>query len=378
MYLPPIDAFGGLLAPNAAAVTTITPSAIQMAAPFSYPAVPPNALAAMYWKSHFSQMAPPPVPNTIPYINDVSEPSGSSPANTTRTAASSNAGSDYSRSPASHVVRLDASHDQGVPLADITRSRTSSSQSSTPRSVARPLDLRRPADRLCPVVSKHKRKRAVVESDVEESSNESEYQDSGCDSDSESDAYSLYAERLPSRILKPITKKSSAPKNSDALTKSKAITKVTGPATKKARMNDGEAKDIESIGEFICGEIVKYKGKGSQYTMKGLRTPEVGAVCMMRCVNQTDMNRHRQKTLWHCEPQDRWTCEVCGKVMNARVDNQTRHARESSFQTVIRMLMVCIAKCKGAPTQRDSDDDACSNVKIKKSQFKKGKKRAYC
>lgn len=251
------------------------------------------------------------------HVNEPSEPSGSSPAGTGPSDAASSNGSVYACStpPPAPVIKVEEKPQVVV------------EEASDPLEPSRPATPQQVLSTPRPVVSK--RKRVEVESDVEENADESDYQDSGCDSESDSDTYSLYAEHLPYATVKPSPKKGTNPSSSKARSKA---TKVTGPAPKRARLNNGEAKDINPLGDFICGEIVKYKGKGSQYTMKGLTTPEVGDVCMMRCVNQTDMNRHRLKTLWHCEPKDCWTCEICGKVMNARVDNQTRHTRKSSFE----------------------------------------------
>jgi hypothetical protein len=92
-------------------------------------------------------------------------------------------------------------------------------------------------------------------------------------------------------------------------------------ASKKVFLNDGRTK---AVGGFVCGLITQWKGKGGQYTAKGIRTPEVGEVCEMRTRNWSDMVRHQQNTFWHSPP---GACKSCKAKMNDRPDNLSRHGR---------------------------------------------------
>jgi len=39
------------------------------------------------------------------------------------------------------------------------------------------------------------------------------------------------------------------------------------------------------------------------------------------------MVRHQQRTLWHCPSESKKQCKKCGREINARADNFTRHER---------------------------------------------------
>ncbi|PVF96600.1 hypothetical protein CPB86DRAFT_786820 [Serendipita vermifera] len=88
---------------------------------------------------------------------------------------------------------------------------------------------------------------------------------------------------------------------------------------------DGTTKRKErKVGDFVCGVPTIRRGKGSHWTIKGLKLPEVGGPCTMRCVNRADLGRHRRESDWHQFPEK---CERCGGEYNARKDARTRHMK---------------------------------------------------
>jgi len=157
-------------------------------------------------------------------------------------------------------------------------------------------------------------------------SEEDEYQPTAhSDSEGESDVDILSSISLASSkrsspkapistaILQPVTKTNRS--------KNLSRSKPREPVGKKIFLDDGRTK---AVGGFVCGMITQWKGKGGQYTAKGIRTPEVGEVCEMRTRNWSDMVRHQQNTFWHSPP---GACQSCKAKLNDRPDNMSRHGR---------------------------------------------------
>jgi hypothetical protein len=86
-----------------------------------------------------------------------------------------------------------------------------------------------------------------------------------------------------------------------------------------------ENRKERRVGDFVCGFTCIRRGKTSHYTIKGLKIPEVGESCTMRCISRTDLARHRRESDWHVFPEE---CERCGKTYNLRKDGRARHMSE--------------------------------------------------
>jgi hypothetical protein len=159
------------------------------------------------------------------------------------------------------------------------------------------------------------------DSDIE-SSDEDEYRPESGEDDSEGDARSrgLFIlskwppPGVPNDDIQPVANPNRGKKRSSS--------KPRGPAARKVFVNDGDTK---AVGGFVCGLITQWKGKGGQYTAKGIPTPEVGEVCQMRTRNWSDMIRHQEKTFWHSPP---GVCQSCQSSLNGRQDNLHRHGRK--------------------------------------------------